>query len=76
LFELYPLAFLCEQAGGKATNGTQNILDLTLDKLHQRAPVYIGSKHEVEKAATYLKPAKASKAPKASKPPKATKASS
>lgn len=82
LFELYPLAFLCEQAGGKATNGTQNILDLTLEKLHQRSPVYIGSKHEVEKAASYHMPAKAVKAaktvkaPKAPKPLKAPKASS
>ncbi|PIQ28067.1 fructose-bisphosphatase class I [bacterium (Candidatus Blackallbacteria) CG17_big_fil_post_rev_8_21_14_2_50_48_46] len=54
LFELYPLAFLCEQAGGMATDGTTPILDLKLEKLHQRAPIYIGSKHEVKKAATYF----------------------
>lgn len=55
LFELYPLAFLCEQAGGKATDGLIDILDLPLKEIHQRAPVYIGSKQEVKKAAEYLK---------------------
>lgn len=55
LFELYPLAFICEQAGGHATNGLENILDLKLEKIHQRAPIYIGSKQEVEKAKEYLK---------------------
>lgn len=55
LFELYPLAFLCEQAGGLATNGLENILDIKLEKIHQRAPIYIGSKNEVEKAKDYLK---------------------
>lgn len=55
LFELYPLAFLAEQAGGRATNGTVNILDLRLKEIHQRAPIYIGSKTEVDKAAEYIK---------------------
>lgn len=55
LFELYPLAFICEQAGGKATNGKENILDVRLEHLHQRSPVYIGSRYEVEKASTYLR---------------------
>jgi len=54
LFELYPLAFICEQAGGLATNGTEPILGIQLNKLHQRAPIYIGSKYEVEKAKAYL----------------------
>ena len=57
LFELYPLAFLCEQAGGMATNGYENILDIKLEKIHQRAPIYIGSKSEVEKAKEYIKKA-------------------
>lgn len=55
LFELYPLAFLCEQAGGMATNGYENILDIKLKKIHQRAPIYIGSKSEIEKAKEYIK---------------------
>lgn len=54
LFELYPLAFLCEQAGGLATDGQRNILDIKLEKLHQRSPIYIGSKAEVEMAQRYI----------------------
>jgi fructose-1,6-bisphosphatase I len=50
------LAFLCEQAGGKATDGTRNILDIELTKLHQRSPIYIGSKTEVELAIKHLSP--------------------
>ncbi len=54
LFELQPLAFICEQAGGMATNGKQNILDLQVEKLHQRSPIYMGSNYEVELAKNYL----------------------
>lgn len=55
LFELYPLAFICEQAGGSATDGITPILDLKLAEIHQRAPIYIGSTTEVKKAKSYLK---------------------
>ncbi|MGC6367344.1 MAG: class 1 fructose-bisphosphatase [Candidatus Marinamargulisbacteria bacterium] len=44
LYEANPLAFICEQAGGYATNGTQRIMDITPTELHQRVPLYIGSK--------------------------------
>lgn len=54
LFELNPMAFLMEQAGGAATNGVTPILDLTPEGLDQRAPVYIGCREEVEKAAQFL----------------------
>lgn len=54
IFELQPLAFLVEQAGGMATNGTENILDLKPKSLAQRSPIYIGSKYEVEKAKEML----------------------
>ena len=43
LYEANPLAFLVEQAGGKATDGTTRILDLKPTELHQRTPLYIGS---------------------------------
>lgn len=43
LYEANPLAFICEQAGGTATNGTERILDLNPTELHQRVPLYIGS---------------------------------
>ncbi len=50
LFELQPMAFIIEQSGGAAIDGTTPILDLVPESLDQRSPVYIGSKHEVELA--------------------------
>ena len=49
LYECNPLAFIMEQAGGKASDGINRILDLDISKLHQRTPVFIGSKSLVEK---------------------------
>ncbi len=54
LMELQPLAFIVEQAGGMATNGLENILDIIPKKLDQRSPIYIGSKHEVQLAKKYI----------------------
>jgi fructose-1,6-bisphosphatase I len=42
------MAFLAEQAGGLATDGRARILDLAATELHQRTPLVIGSKHDVE----------------------------
>ncbi len=50
LYEANPLAFIVEQAGGAASDGTQRILDIPPTELHQRTPLYIGSKNEVELA--------------------------
>lgn len=50
LYECAPLALLMEQAGGRATNGKKRILDLTIEALDQRTPIYIGSEDEVRKA--------------------------
>ena len=47
---LNPLAMIVEQAGGMATDGAARILDLKPSELHQRCPLYIGSKGMVEKA--------------------------
>jgi len=47
LYEAAPMAFIVEQAGGKATTGTQRILDIEPDGLHQRVPVIIGSEEDV-----------------------------
>jgi fructose-1,6-bisphosphatase I len=47
LFEAAPLAFLIEQAGGAASNGQKPILDLVPEHLHQRTPLFIGSKDDV-----------------------------
>ncbi len=54
LYEANPLAFIVEQAGGLATDGTQSILNIEPTELHQRVPLYIGSKHEVELARQVL----------------------
>ncbi|MDN3584506.1 class 1 fructose-bisphosphatase [Mucilaginibacter flavus] len=53
LYECNPMAFLIEQAGGKATNGSKRILDLEITELHQRSPIFIGSKNMVEKAESF-----------------------
>jgi fructose-1,6-bisphosphatase I len=50
LYEANTLAMIVEQAGGMATDGTTRILDLKPTELHQRCPLFIGSKAMVEKA--------------------------
>src|SRR4051812_12579983 len=50
LYEANPLAFIVEQAGGAASNGVNRVLDVTPTELHQRTPLYIGSKNEVDLA--------------------------
>jgi len=54
LFELQPMAFIIEQAGGIATNGAEEILSVRVEDLEQRCPIYIGSRFEVEKAKEFL----------------------
>ena len=54
LFELQPMAFIIEQAGGMATDGKQDILSIKVGDLDQRCPIYIGSRFEVEKAKEFL----------------------
>jgi len=56
LYEANPLAFIVEQAGGAACDGTTRILDIHPTELHQRTPLYIGSKAEVELAHETLRP--------------------
>jgi fructose-1,6-bisphosphatase I len=50
LYELQPMAFIIEQAGGMATDGKRDILAIKVENLNQRSPIYIGSRFEVEKA--------------------------
>jgi fructose-1,6-bisphosphatase I len=54
IFELKPMAFLIEQAGGSATNGLTDILKIKPESLDQRSPIYIGSRREVEQAKDFL----------------------
>jgi len=54
LYEANPLAFIVEQAGGGAIDGNKRILDVQPTELHQRTPLYIGSKQEIELARQIL----------------------
>jgi len=54
LYEAAPMAMLIEQAGGKASTGTENILDIQPTDLHQRVPLYIGSREDVELAERFV----------------------
>ena len=54
LYEAAPLALLVEQAGGAATDGRRPILDIPPENLHQRTPLIIGSKRDVELAMRLL----------------------
>jgi fructose-1,6-bisphosphatase I len=53
MYEANPMAFIVEQAGGAATDGRQRILDIQPTQLHQRVPVFLGSKNEVERVTAY-----------------------
>ena len=55
LYECAPLAYIAQQAGGKAVNGEQNILDIVPEGLHQREPLCIGSSYEVDLYMKYKK---------------------
>lgn len=53
MYEANPMSFLVEQAGGRASTGRADILDVAPNNLHQRIPVILGSKEEVERVVGY-----------------------
>jgi fructose-1,6-bisphosphatase I len=53
MYEANPMAFIVEQAGGAATDGSQRILDIVPTALHQRVSVMLGSRNEVERVSGY-----------------------
>jgi fructose-1,6-bisphosphatase I len=55
LYECNPMAFIAEQAGGKASDGFRRILEIQPKSLHERAPVIIGPKDMVEKAEEFMR---------------------
>jgi fructose-1,6-bisphosphatase I len=59
VYECNPMAFIIEQAGGKATNGFQNILELPVTDLHQRSAIFIGSADMVSQAESFMQASKA-----------------
>ena len=54
LYECNPMALLIKQAGGRATDGQQRILDLVPTELHQRVPFFVGSTNMVNKVEAFL----------------------
>ena len=57
LYECNPMAFIAEQANGKASDGFKRILDIQPTELHERVPFFCGSKKMVEKAEDFMKAA-------------------
>jgi len=55
LYECNPMAFLVEQAGGMAIDGHTNILDLQPTKIHERSPIFLGSRSDVQEIADLYK---------------------
>ena len=53
LYELNPMSWIVEQAGGKSSTGRERVLTLTPTEIHQRTPIIIGSKNEVERLVQY-----------------------
>jgi len=54
MYECNPLSFIIEQAGGVATNGNRRIMEIHPEAIHQRTPIYIGSKRNVEEVMKYI----------------------
>jgi len=54
LFEAYPIAFIFELVNGEAIDGKRRILDIEASDLHQKTPIYFGSKYEIEKVKKFL----------------------
>ncbi|OLY82834.1 Fructose-1,6-bisphosphatase, cytosolic [Smittium mucronatum] len=48
LYEGFPMAYLCEMAGGKATTGTKRVLDIVPEHIHDRCPIFLGSSEDIE----------------------------
>jgi fructose-1,6-bisphosphatase I len=53
LYEVAPLAFLCEQSGGLATDGVNRLLDICPSHLHHKLPCFLGSKDDIEELMSY-----------------------
>jgi fructose-1,6-bisphosphatase I len=53
MYEASPMSFIVEQAGGVSSTGRERIMDITPEGVHQRVPVILGSKNEVERVVSY-----------------------
>lgn len=54
LYECAPMSMIVEQAGGKGSTGTERVLDIVPDKVHQRVPFFVGSKNEVDYLESFM----------------------
>jgi fructose-1,6-bisphosphatase I len=54
MYECNTMAFIAEQAGGAASTGTERVLDVKPTELHQRVPMFVGSKNMVDLAVAML----------------------
>jgi fructose-1,6-bisphosphatase I len=61
LYECSPMAFIAEQAGGKASDGFTRIMEIQPTELHERVPFFCGSINMVDKAEEFMHKAKLSK---------------
>jgi len=61
MYEVNPLGFIIEQAGGRATDGKHRVLELEPQSLHQRTPLFIGSENMVKQAEKFLEMAESGK---------------
>jgi fructose-1,6-bisphosphatase I len=55
MYECNPMAFIVEQAGGRATDGKRRILEIQPERLHQRVPIFIGSEEDVLMVEKFLR---------------------
>ena len=60
LYECNPMAFIAEQAAGKASDGTSRIMDIFPTELHQRVPFVCGSMSMVDKVESFMRDSKSS----------------
>lgn len=54
LYEAAPMAYIIKQAGGKSTTGKMDILDVKPEDIHQRVPVFIGSRKEIDQLLEFI----------------------
>jgi fructose-1,6-bisphosphatase I len=54
MYEANPMAFIIEQAGGRASTGYERILEVIPEELHQRVPLIIGSEEDVKLAELFI----------------------
>jgi fructose-1,6-bisphosphatase I len=55
MYECHALAFVAEQAGGMATDGVRRIMEIQPEDIHQKVPLFIGSRTMVEKAGKMIR---------------------